>query len=162
MKGLNSIIKPVIKELQEEGYNIVEHYADRNEKWRTPDEMPQYYSEIDVCICASMHEGTPRPVLESMSCGVPVISTDVGIVRNAFGKKQKEFIIGSRENGRNDSVVKEELKKKLKEVYGNRSILKELSQENLESIIQYDGGKIIKDFEKYFEMCLREWSSLGN
>ena len=37
----------------------------------------------------------------------------------------------------------------------NREILKELSKENLESIEEYDGGKIIKEFENYFNECLK-------
>ena len=155
LKGFHTIIKPVVEELKNEGYNIKEHYADRNIKWRTSDEMPQYYSEIDVCICTSIHEGTPMPIIESMSCGVPVITTDVGIVREALGTKQEEYIIGDRENGKNDEQIKQILKEKLIKLYKNREILKELSKENLESIEEYDGGKIIKEFENYFNECLK-------
>lgn len=88
LKGLHTIIKPVIKDLKDSGYNIIENYADRNERWRTTEEMPAYYSEIDICLCASLHEGTPRSVLEAMYCGVPLISTDVGIVGEALGVKR--------------------------------------------------------------------------
>lgn len=155
LKGLHSIIKPVMHELEKEGYRIREHYADRNVKARTPDEMPGYYSEIDLCLCMSIHEGTPRPVLEAMSCGVPVMTTDVGIVREALGEKQKEYIIGDRENGKNDENIRRILKEKIIELYNNRDILKELSEENLKSIVEYDGGKIIREFESYFDECLK-------
>lgn len=154
LKGFHTIIKPVIQELKSEGYNIKEHYADRNERWRTTEEMPEYYSEIDLCICTSIHEGTPLPILESMYCGVPVMTTDVGIVREALGEKQQEFIIGDRENGKNDENIKKILKEKIIEIYNNRNTLKELSNENLKSIEEYDGGKIIKEFEIYFNKCL--------
>ena len=87
LKGFHTIIKPVIQELKEEGYKIKEHYADRNERWRTTEEMPEYYSEIDLCLCTSIHEGTPLPILESMYSGVPVMTTDVGIVREALRRK---------------------------------------------------------------------------
>lgn len=154
LKGFNTIIKPVIQELKKENYNIEEHYADRNEKWRLEKEMPQYYSEIDLCLCASIHEGTPRPVLESMYCGVPIISTDVGLVSEALGLKEKEFIIGDRENGLRDEEIKKILKEKIIELYNNREKLKELSQENLKSIVEFDGGKTIKEFEKFFDKFL--------
>lgn len=156
LKGLNSIIKPAIKELLEEGYNIVEHYADRNERWRTSDEMPDYYSEIDLCICTSIMEGTPLPIIEAMSCGVPTISTDVGIVSEAFGKLEKNFIIGDREYGKNDEKIKRKLKEKIIELYNNRNLLKQLSTENLKSIDEYDGGKIIDEYRKYFAEFLKE------
>ncbi len=155
LKGFHSLIKPVIKELIEEGYHIREHYADRNEKWRSPEEMPDYYNEIDLCMCTSIMEGTPLPVLEAMSCGIPIISTDVGVVPEALGEKQKEFIIGDREYGKNDLEIKNRLKEKLIYIYENRNILKELSDENLKSIIEYDGGKIIEEYKKYFNDFLQ-------
>ena len=113
LKGFHTIIKPVLKELIEEGYNIKSFYADRNERWRTPEEMPEYYSEIDICLCTSIHEGTPRPVLEAMTSGVAIISTDVGIVREALGEKQKNFIIGERDYGKNDENIKKNLRKSI-------------------------------------------------
>lgn len=156
LKGFHSIITLVIKELKEEGYNIKENYADRNVTWRTIKEMSFYYSEIDVCLCTSIHEGTPLPILEAMYSGVPIITTDVGIVEEALGEKQKFFIIGDRKNGENDENIKNALKEKIIEIYNDRGILEKLSKENLESIKKYDGGKIIKEFEKYFEECLKK------
>lgn len=155
LKGFHTVIVPVIQELKEEGYNINEHYADRNEKWRAPEEMPVYYSEIDVCLCTSIHEGTPLPILEAMSCGVPVIATNVGVVEEVFGTKQKEFIIGDRKNGKNDEEIKRILKEKIMFLYNNRALLKELSVENQKSITEYDGGKIIKEYENYFDGCMK-------
>lgn len=154
LKGLHTIIKPVIEELKKEGYDIKEHYADRNIKCRTKEEMPIYYSEIDLCICASIHEGTPLPVLEAMSCGVPIVTTDVGVTRDALGKLQQEYIIGDRQKGNNDENIRKKLKEILIEIYNDRSILECLSKENLDSIIKYDDGRIIKSFAKYFDSCL--------
>lgn len=154
LKGFNSILKPVIEELQNEGYNIRGFYADRRDKWRTMEEMPEYYSQIDMCICTSIHEGTPRPILESMYSGVPIISTAVGIVPEAFGEKQKGFIIGNRENGNNDLEVRNKLKEKIIYLYNNRELFKELSSENIKSIEEFDGGKTIIAFEKFFDECL--------
>ena len=155
LKGFRTILKPVVDELIEEGYKVKPHYADRNVNWKLASEMPQYYSEIDVCVCASVHEGTPRPVIESMSCGVPIVSTNVGIVPESFGSKQKNFNIGDRNNGKNDEKIRQKLKEKLIYLYNNRSIFKELSRENLKSIKKFDGGKTIRDFENFFDNCLK-------
>lgn len=154
LKGFHSIINPIIEELKEEKYDIQTHYADRNIVWRTIDQMPKYYSEIDMCLCASIHEGTPLPILESMSSGVPIISTDIGIVSEIFGTKQKEYIIGDRKDGLNDEKIKKALKEKIIYLYNNRKVLKELSEENLKSIVEFDGGKTIKSFEQFFDKCL--------
>lgn len=157
LKGFNTIIKPLVDELKAEGYNIEGFYADRNIVLRTAEEMPEYYSKIDICICCSIHEGTPLPILEAMSSGVPVITTDVGIVTETLGEKQREYIIGDRANdGSQDNHIKEALKEKILKLYNNRGILKKLSNENIISVKEYDGGKIIKEFDDYFKTCLND------
>ena len=76
------------------------------------------------------------------------------LLEKHFGEKQKAYIIGDRENGKNDEEIKNVLEEKIEEIYNDRKILKELSDENLKSIIEYDGGKIIKEFETFFNRCL--------
>ncbi len=154
LKGYRSILLPVMEELQKEGYQIRGYYADRNDNWKLSEEMPDYYSQIDVCICVSTCEGTPRPVLEAMYSGVPIISTDVGIVEEAFGKQQKQFIIENRENGKKDELVRKKLKEKLIYLYQHRELFQILSQENQKSIQLFDGGKTIQAFDSFFEKCL--------
>lgn len=43
-------------------------------------DMPSFYHGIDVYVCMSVSEGTPNPILESAACGVPFVSTLVGVV----------------------------------------------------------------------------------
>jgi len=79
-KGMHSIIVPAINKMQERGYSVHGHFADRVTRWRTMGEMVEYYNEIDILVCASRHEGTPDTILEAMACGVPVVTTNVGVV----------------------------------------------------------------------------------
>ncbi len=146
-KGFNTILKPALNELIEEGYPIECNFADRQEKMIPHDEMPGYYGKIDVCVCVSKVEGTPNPVLEAMACGVPIISTDVGVVAQAFGKKQKNFILKERS--------KEAVKDKIKKLINNRDLLTELSNENLTQIKKWDWDKIVLEFKKFFNMNLK-------
>jgi glycosyltransferase involved in cell wall biosynthesis len=41
--------------------------------------MVEWYRDLDVLLVTSSAEGTPSVLLEAMACGVPVISTPVGI-----------------------------------------------------------------------------------
>ncbi len=47
-------------------------------------EPSEIYNEGDISILSSISEGFPYTVLESMSCGRPVVATDVGGVREAL------------------------------------------------------------------------------
>lgn len=141
MKGVEGIIKPAIQELKEEGYNITLNLADRNIKMTKQEEMPNFYNSLDIYLCMSKNEGTPLPVLEAMAMGIPIISTDVGIVREAFGDKQKKYII---------SRDKESLKSAIKEMINNEEEFKNLSKENLERIKEWDWPKIANKYEEFF------------
>jgi glycosyltransferase involved in cell wall biosynthesis len=44
-------------------------------------EMPWYYSAADVMILCSDREGSPTSVKEALACGLPVVATDVGDLR---------------------------------------------------------------------------------
>ena len=147
-KGVHTILKPALKELQEEGYPIEVYLADRQERMIPHDEMVNYYNDIDVIICTSKIEGTPNPVLEGMACGDVVISTDVGIVSDALGEKQRQFILEER--------TKECLKEKIIYLLEHRDEFEELSKENLERIQDWTWKKISEKFKKFFDYVFED------
>jgi len=75
-KGLFDIIKPVCQSLR----NVHLRVVTKEEQWLPHHEMPKFYRDIDVYLCASKSEGTPNPVLEAAASARAVISTPVGIV----------------------------------------------------------------------------------
>jgi glycosyltransferase involved in cell wall biosynthesis len=42
--------------------------------------MPDFYNSLDIYLATARVEGGPVPVIEAMSCAIPVISTPVGMV----------------------------------------------------------------------------------
>lgn len=81
-----------------------------------------------------------------MASGVPIVSTDVGIVRDALGEKQKEFILKER--------TKEDLKAKLVELLEHKEKFKELSEENLKQIEDWTWEKKCYQFREFFKKNL--------
>lgn len=154
-KGFHTILKPVIEELQNENYNIELKCADKNISPVPNDKMCEYYSKLHIYTCVSNKEGTPKPVLEAMGCGVPIIATDVGVVNEAFGEKQKQYILGERLAGENDNEIRENLKRKIIYLYNNRNVLKDLSKENYQFSKHYEIGEMKRVYETYFDNYLK-------
>lgn len=73
-RGFHEFIVPAAAAV--DGVELVT--AAREDKWRGPDEMREFYHSLDVYVCASRSEGTPNPCLEAAACGVPLVTTCVG------------------------------------------------------------------------------------
>ena len=70
----HELIAPAVKAV--DGAELIA--AVREDRWRSPEEMREYYRSLDVYVCASRTEGTPNPCLEAAACGVPLVTTPVG------------------------------------------------------------------------------------
>lgn len=73
-RGFENLIVPATQAM--EGVELVT--AIREDRWRSHEEMIDFYHSLDVYICASLSEGTPNTCLEAAACGVPVVTTRVG------------------------------------------------------------------------------------
>lgn len=63
-----------------------EHYVPRVK-------MVQFYQRLDCFICSSRSEGLPNPVLEAAACGVPIITTKVGIIPELILHQKNGIIV---------------------------------------------------------------------
>lgn len=85
LRGINLIIQAC----QETGHKFVPAF--REDKWRTLEEMNDYYhNEIDVYVDMSFEAGRQNGLLEAAACGVPVIASRAGF---------SEQLIKNNENG---------------------------------------------------------------
>ncbi len=147
-KGVETILKPAVAQLRAEGLPLRLALADRAAGTFIPHaEMVHWYASIDVYVCTSLIEGTPNPVLESMACGVPIVSTDVGIVPEALGPRQHEFILPER----SIAALQAALRRLVREPH----LLPELSEENLERAAAWDWRINAARFGPYFDELLR-------
>ena len=100
------------------------------------DITPFYYNASSVVVLTSYHEGSPNVIKEAMACNIPIVSTDVGDVREVIGKTkgcyittfepkdvadkiQKALVFNKRTTGREDIKHLESgvVAKKIIEVY---------------------------------------------
>jgi glycosyltransferase involved in cell wall biosynthesis len=141
-KGFHTVLKPSLRILKERGLDFEERFADKQIHFIPHDKMPAYYNSIDVLVCCSAGEGTPNPVLEAMACGVPVVSTNVGIVSEAFGERQREFMLKER--------TQQALAAALESLMSRPSLLAELSEENLRNIKHWDWSIRADAYRRFF------------
>ena len=153
-KGLHSILVPAIERLAIEGYPVALVLADKNIQQRTRDEMVDYYAELDILVCSSSFEGTPNPILEAMACGVAFVSTNVGIVTEVAGPKQKQFVLNSRDVNA--------MYRHLKKIMDQPSIIKELETENLAQIVDWDWKEKTTKWLALFKQAETRNSSYGS
>lgn len=52
---------------------------------KTPQELNYYYNLADLLLLTSFSEGSPNVIKEAMACNLPIVSTDVGDVREVVG-----------------------------------------------------------------------------
>jgi glycosyltransferase involved in cell wall biosynthesis len=75
-KGFYDIVKPLSEKMSNVGF----YFADWSNSIISQEEMNNFYNSIDVLIVASIKEGQPMPPVEAAACGIPTISTKVGII----------------------------------------------------------------------------------
>ena len=56
-------------------------------------QIPNYMSASDLLCLPSLREGCPNVVLESLSCGTPVVASNVGAVPDIISKKELGVIV---------------------------------------------------------------------
>ena len=91
VRGIEDILEPACREVK--GIELKIQCVERNEWITDDDRMREYYNSLDLYVCASKNEGTPRSAMEAAACGVPVLSTDVGIMPEVIENGIHGYII---------------------------------------------------------------------
>lgn len=141
-RGFNDLIVPAVRSVSSARLVV----AAREKRWRSPDEMVEFYHSVDVYLCASRSEGTPNPCLEAAACGVPVVTTRVGnmpeLVRHGVNGLFVE---------RNVSDIATQIAR----LRDDPPLRAELSRNMLASIRDWDWRRQAENYRGMFETILR-------
>ncbi|MBF0382467.1 MAG: glycosyltransferase family 4 protein [Magnetococcales bacterium] len=100
-----------------------------------------YYQALDLYLIASRGEGGPKALLEGMACGVPIVSTRVGMPADIIKQGENGFLADIE-----DSLG---LAEHIDRLMTEPALLKKCSDGGLETIQQYD-WQIVAD--QYVDM----------
>jgi glycosyltransferase involved in cell wall biosynthesis len=95
--------------------------------WVDDEELPHFLNEIQLLVIPSYTEGLPSVLLESMSCGTPVLASPVGAISEIIINEKNGFIL------KNNSV--EEIGKEIVTIFQNSDLL-EISVNARDTVLQ--------------------------
>lgn len=108
------------------------------------DELPIFYNASDVFVYPSLYEGFGLPPLEAMSCGTPVITTNITSIPEVV------------ENGGMliDPYNEDELANTLEDLLNDESLRKNLSEKGLKQASKFSWENTAKKtYEFYEKIC---------
>jgi len=140
-RGFYDLIVPAVSSVNQVQLVV----AAREEKWRSPKEMLEFYRSIDVYLCASRSEGTPNPCLEAAASGVSLLTTRVG--------NMPELI----QDGVNGLFIERnisDIATKLRQLRDNPTLRTELNESMLLSIPAWDWESQAGNYQNMFDTML--------
>ena len=105
-------------------------------------DVVNYFQLCDLYIVASRVEGGPKAILESMACGVPIVSTKVGMAPDVI-EDQKDGMLCEIENS-------DEIYEKCRLILDNDKYKDILVKNGLLKVQKYDYNNISKEYLKMY------------
>lgn len=117
------------------------YYLATKEHYYPPDQMHLFYPQVSAYVYMSSHEGCNRTILEACSCGLPVVTSDAGTVREFIGD---EWIIKG-DPRKTQFLV--EAKKRLKTLETDYGLCLKVGMENRKNVERFSWPNIAYRFE---------------
>lgn len=115
-------------------------------KNRSQNDMVDFYHSINVLVSVSVAEGLPRPVLEAMACGLPIVATDAGAIPDFV---DGEWLVPK---DASEEVIVNEINKRLTLLKNNPKLRKEVGLRNLKIIMdKWQSKDIVRLCDQMFE-----------
>ncbi|MCK9378654.1 MAG: glycosyltransferase family 4 protein [Candidatus Moranbacteria bacterium] len=83
--------------------------------------LPKIYSEADIYIQPSLYEGNPKTILEAMSCGLPVIASNIDGTKNIIKHKENGFLCETCSNSIKNAILTLKNNNKLRDIIGSKA-----------------------------------------
>lgn len=98
--------------------------------------IEEIYKTADIFIQPTYAEGFPRTLIEAMACGLPVVTTNAGGIKDILGDEQKNFMV--------DVSDRDAFADKMKILFNDRLAQKTCIAENLKRVHLYDSKTVAK------------------
>ena len=113
--------------------------------WLDIDELELLYSAATVLLYCSLYEGFGIPVLDAMSCGLPVITSNVSSMPEVGG--EAAFYV--------DPLNTEDIKKKLNLVMENENLRKDMIEKGFQQLKKFSWEKSAKETAEVYKKLVK-------
>jgi glycosyltransferase involved in cell wall biosynthesis len=111
------------------------------------DEVACLHNQSRMLVCASTAEGGPRVTIEAMACGVPVISTPVGLMRE---------LIADGHNGMLFDGGAAELAHKITVLIEDESLRRKIGEAGRQSVQQgFQADQVVEQYARGYQELIR-------
>ncbi len=109
-------------------------------------DLPYLYSAASLFIYPSLYEGFGFPVLEAMSCGCPVITSD----RGSLGELTSDAAMIA------DPLVSEDIAVKMTQVFVDRDLKENLMQKGMKNAQKFNWEKTAKEVLNIYQELIKD------
>ena len=122
----------VKKRLDKAQVQYIHKYLDDYEK------ISEFYNALDLYLVTSREEGLPMAILESLACGVPLISTKVGLAPEIINNTKNGFLCNIEDT--------ENIVKRASRIIENTDLKEKITEQGLHDIKNYTWEKTAEMF----------------
>lgn len=105
-----------------------------------PEATSDYYGLLDIYLVASRVEGGPKAILESMACGIPLVSTRVGMAPDVIQDGQNGILVDIEDTAALVAAVQR--------IINDKGFARVLALAGMETASNYDWTRIAAQYEE--------------
>jgi len=113
------------------------------------EKLPLYYSAADICVIPSYYESFGMVALESLSCGTPLVATDVGGMRHIIRNNEAGRIVEDNTPRQLASTISDLLSQTQDQAQGvetRRAAIAEFSWANITEMMVREYDRVLRDY----------------
>ena len=101
-------------------------------------DIVDYYNALDLYLVTSREEGGPKAILESMACGVPLVTTKVGMAPDILTDQENAMLV---EKENIDGLIKS-----VATILKNKKLKTQITTKALNDVVKYKWDVIVKQY----------------
>ena len=113
----------------------------------SPHDLANLYRQAKCLICSSYSEGGPRVVAEALACGVPVITTRVGLAAE---------LVRDGENGFLCDWNAADVGQRLAQIVSDDLLRSHLSENAPRAVERFEKKRVIKEYAEGYQRLIRD------